>query len=96
VVNQNYRPDWRDRMGRAVTNHRGLLAVPLVPGHHVIQLQYRPWDFALGLSISIVTWMLLGYWIWSHRSSRRTERASQQPLIPGASAAGPGPSEPAA
>ncbi|MBU1088040.1 MAG: hypothetical protein KKD05_11070 [Candidatus Omnitrophica bacterium] len=55
IVNQNYSPYWNSNTGK-LESRDGLLAIRFkAPGNYSIQLNYIPFDFYLGLFISLLS-----------------------------------------
>lgn len=55
VINQNFYPGWHATDGRALTNFNGLLAVPVTPDDHQLELYYRPASVVAGSIITLLT-----------------------------------------
>lgn len=66
VVNQNHHPGWRSNVG-TVVSERGLLAVELPAGTHLVSLVFRPVSAVGGLVMSSFA-ALLAAWLWWRRS----------------------------
>lgn len=63
IINQNYNTSWRVRPG-SLLSYNGLLGVKLKNnGHYLVELNYIPLEFYIGLFISLTTLLciLLGY-----------------------------------
>jgi hypothetical protein len=81
VLRDTFDPSWRatvDGLPAEVVRANGLhRAVALPPGKHVIRFSYRPRDFVVGLSISMLVLMalaVLGFWGSRVRSVSRVSR----------------------
>lgn len=62
VINQNYDKYWKAGQGISI-NYKGLLAIDLKKkGQYLIEFNYRPLNFYLGLSVSLATLFFL-LWI---------------------------------
>ncbi len=62
VINQNYSPDWSSPSGHVVIDHEGLIAVYAPSGDNQrIVLSYQPLSFTIGVGVSLLTIVLLGY-----------------------------------
>jgi hypothetical protein len=63
VVSQAYCPGWTatvDGRPAQVSSSDGLLpAIDLLPGHHKVQLKYRPDSVRIGLYVTCIGWMLV-------------------------------------
>lgn len=77
VVNQNFHEDWVADDGRPVRALKGLLSAPVQAGDDVVTLRFEPLGFRLGLSIALITALLLG------AAARRFE--SRDPAAPDSS-----------
>lgn len=59
VINQNYDSGWKVTDGQGVVlSHTGLLAVRLPEGHQRLKLTYSSFAFAIGLSITALTFLV--------------------------------------
>jgi hypothetical protein len=65
IINQNYDRNWlvysQNRVRPAIDS-RGLLSTPVDSGIQTITFFYVPWAFVIGVSISFLTMLALGYW----------------------------------
>ena len=74
IVNQNHDPRWQSDHG-VLVNADGLLGIDLdSPGEYRIHLTYRPWDFYIGLAVSLASLVVV-----CRLGLRRPRAARQRP-----------------
>lgn len=85
LVTDNYAKGWKvevladssQREYEVMSGDHFLRAVPLPAGHHHFKMVYRPWTFAVGKWVSILSCLLFGAMFLSwRRSSRRPQGRS--------------------
>jgi len=80
VINQNFDKDWHSDHGK-IFNKDGLIALRLdKAGAYQITLRYFPRSFFLGLTISILSLMILVFICWSYRTERLLKWSRGAPL----------------
>lgn len=72
VVNQNYRAEWHEDSGLRVESYRGLLAVRVPPGRHLVHLTYLPASVLGGLLVSLACAGLVALLAWRLRAGTST------------------------
>ena len=65
IVNQNYDPGWRTSPPRKVLFVRGLIGVEVTPQDTEMVFYYLPFNFILGLWVSIVGLIAIGWDIFN-------------------------------
>lgn len=76
IVNQNFDPGWRTSPPRKVLNVNGVLGVEVAPEDAEIVFYYLPFNFILGLWVSSVGLLAMGWDIFS--AVRRKEPFSKE------------------
>ncbi|MCX6356301.1 MAG: hypothetical protein NT045_00205 [Candidatus Aureabacteria bacterium] len=66
LINQRYDPGWRSGERRTVREWRGLLAISLDAGEHLVSLYYLPPYFIMGCGISMLG-IIVSVIIWYYR-----------------------------
>ncbi|HIB90595.1 TPA: hypothetical protein EYN09_16360 [Candidatus Poribacteria bacterium] len=70
IINQNYHPDWHTDHGE-LFNKNGLIALRLdQTDAYQIHLRYYSRSFYLGLAITVVSMVTLGWVCWAYRTAR--------------------------
>jgi hypothetical protein len=94
VVNQTWFPGWRDAAtGRRCEPHAGLIALPLEPGAHQVELEFAPASIPIAAGLSALALAVLLAWSVALRRERRRMAAS---VAAGASVASPAAPRPGA
>jgi len=62
---------WVNDQPTTLINTHGLRELPLQPGDNKILLKYQPWQWRVGVQMSLFsTALVLLYWVWQNRSER--------------------------
>jgi len=75
VLSDVYYPGWRAEVdgvpAEVLRADYVFRAVLLPPGEHTVRMEFSPWTWRVGLTVSIVTWVGLGVWagvaLWRKR-----------------------------
>jgi prepilin-type N-terminal cleavage/methylation domain-containing protein len=86
VLRDSYSDDWHvDVDGQPATLVRAnslQRGVPLPPGRHLVRFTYRPRDFLIGLILSSVAIIGIGFTGFAVRGRKNRERAEPEPMNP--------------
>ena len=86
VLRDSYSDDWRVEVdGRPATLVRAnslQRGVPLPPGRHLVRFTYRPRDFLIGLILSSVAIIGIGFTGFAVRGRKNRERTEAEPMNP--------------
>ncbi|MBM4015434.1 MAG: hypothetical protein FJ293_10790, partial [Planctomycetes bacterium] len=90
LINQTWFPGWRDATsGRACEPVRGLIALPLAAGEHVVELEFAPRSLPVAVGLAGVVGVVLLAWAFAlRRERRRVEAAGAAPSAAPSAAGG--------
>ncbi|RLC77305.1 MAG: hypothetical protein DRJ03_17550 [Chloroflexi bacterium] len=75
VLSDVYYPGWQATVDGAPAEllraDYAFRAVPVPPGEHIVRMEFAPWPWRVGLTISIVTWLGLIVWGLASLCGRR-------------------------
>ncbi|MEQ1896967.1 MAG: hypothetical protein ABL971_06200 [Vicinamibacterales bacterium] len=81
VINQNHHPDWHAGRG-GLFNRNGLLALRLTQiGSYAVHLQYLPWSFLVGLTLSCLSLAAGAAICWAQMSGRLVRWSAGEPGV---------------